>query len=155
MSDADRLRTPAFARVVQGASSSASPFRIGVSRRLAFTFATLCVVMIALAILTLRHKRPANEIANVTRSEEQPSSSDADRHPQTVPLTPPIVTPVVTVKHVRHHKPDELALAMKLSTWRSPTASLLTTTSDDKLMSLPKLGESLKTLRSYSVDDLN
>ena len=50
MSDGDRLRTPAFARVVQGASSSTSLFRIGLSRRLVFAFATLCVVMIAFAL---------------------------------------------------------------------------------------------------------
>lgn len=164
MSDGDRLRTPAFSRVVQGASSSALPFRIGVSRRLAFTFAAVCVVMIALAIVTMRHQTPVNQVAEITQpSAQPPNSTDLfDRHPAAPKLVVPTPVevikplPVVRVRHVRHHKPvNELALAMKLSTWRSPTASLLPTNDDDKLMSLPKLGESLKTLRSYSPDDLN
>lgn len=124
------------------------------------TFATLCLVMIAVAVLTLRHQTPANQVAEATQpADEQRSFSDlVDRHREVIKPSIPnrAVLPVV-VKRVRHHKPvNELALAMKLSTWRSPTASLLKTNEDDnKLMSLPKLGESLKTLRSYTADDLN
>lgn len=159
MSDDDRLRTPAFSRVVQGASSRVSPYRGGVSRRLALAFAMLCVVVITLAVVTLRHQSPVVRDDQATAQEQTPESSPAPIPIVEAPVVQPPVSPTVVkpaFKPIHHRKPvNDLALAMKLSTWRSPTASLLKTTSDDKLMSLPKLGESLKTLRYYSLDDLN
>lgn len=168
MSDDDCARTPAFSRVVHGASSRVSPFRAGKSRRLALAFAALCVIVIALTITSLRRVKPdgsstANEIAS---DERRPTQAQPDTPlPEPVPLVkkPVIQMPVSvdprrrTFVHVRRHRKamDELAIAMKLSSWRSPTASLFKTAPDDKLMSLPKLGESLKTLRSYSLDDLD
>lgn len=154
MSDDDRLRTPAFSRVVQGRSSSVAPFRGGVSRRLAWAFAMLCVVVITLSIVALRHQSPVVRDDQVT-AHEQPTESHA---PSIAPVSGPVNPPRAGqgVKRVRHHRPaNELALATKLSAWRSPTASLLKTSSDDKLMSLPKLGESLRSLRFYSLDELN
>jgi hypothetical protein len=160
MSRHDELRMPAFSRVVEGGSLRVAPFRAGVSRKLAWTFAALCVAVITLAVVTLRHQSPVVR-DDQAKAEEQPSESS----PIPIPLAgviqprdlPPVRPAVKAVfKPVRHRKPvNDLALAMKLSTWRSPTASLLKTTSDDKLMSLPKLGESLQTLRFYSLDDLN
>jgi hypothetical protein len=155
MSRDDELRMPAFSRVVQGGSSRVAPLGSGVSRRLAWAFAMLCVVVITLAIITLRHRSPVVRDEQVA-AHEQPAQSHA---PSIGPVSGPVNPPRVGqgVKRVRHHhRPsNELALALKLSTWRSPTASLLTTSGDDKLMSLPKLGESLRTLRFYSLDELN
>jgi len=160
ISDGDRLQTPAFSRVVQGASSNATLFRFGISRRLAFTFAALCLVMIALAVLTLRHQPTVDNRLAVEDSgfKEPPIPIPPVEKPSLPRLEPRLSEPVkFAVKRVHHRRPvNELALAMKLSTWKSPTASLLKTTEDDnKLLSLPKLGESLRTLRSYSLDDLN
>jgi hypothetical protein len=156
MSRDDELRTPAFSRVMQGANSRTGATTVGVSRRFVLTFATLCVVVITLAILTLRHQTPVDQIS------ESPQPPFAEPGTTNVPsLSPSVIkTPrpraIVAVRHIRHRRPvNELAIAMKLSTWRSPTASLLKTSSDDKLMSLPTLGDSLRTLRFYSVDELN
>jgi hypothetical protein len=151
----DELRTPAFSRVVQGANSRMAASSVGVSRRLALTLATLCVVLITLAILTLRHRAP------VDQRSESPQPSLAEPGTPNVPSVPSVIaTPrpraIVAVKNIRHRRPvNELAIAMKLSSWRSPTASLLKSSSDDKLMSLPTLGDSLRTLRFYSLDELN
>lgn len=160
MSRDDELRMPAFSRVVQGGSSRVAPFRGGVSRRLAWAFAMLCVVVITLAIITLRHQNPVVRDDQVVAHEQPAESSPSSIAPAAIP--PAAVTanqsPVDhIVKRVRrHHRPsNELALAIKLAAWRSPTASLLKTSSDDKLMSLPTLGESLRTLRFYSLDELN
>jgi hypothetical protein len=157
MSRDDELRTPAFSRVVQGANSRTRATRAGLSRRLALTFATLSVAVITLTIGVLRYQGPVEQISAV------PTPTLA------LPATPPDITPVppdvikapitratVAIRHVHHRKPvNELAVAMKLSSWRSPTDALLKSSSDDKLMSLPNLGDSLRTLRFYSLDELN
>lgn len=159
MSRDDELRTPAFSRVMQGANSRAGATGISVSRMLALTFATLCVVVITLAIVTLRDQAPIDLIseAPVTPLPSLPNTSDLVL-PSAIKVDPPrvIVRAIAAVKHIRHRRTvNELAIAIKLSTWRSPTDSLLKTSSDDKLMSLPKLGESLQTLRFYSLDEFN
>jgi hypothetical protein len=157
MSRDDELRTPAFSRVMQGANSRMGATSAGRSQRLVLTFATLCVVVITLAIITLRDQAPVDLIAETpfTAPPSLPNTPDTVLIPQrsTIGTTP---RAIVTVKHIRHRRPvNELAIAMKLSSWRSPTDSLLKTSGDDKLMSLPKLGESLRTLRFYSLDELN
>lgn len=156
MSRDDQSRVPAFSRVVQGANSRTGATRLGLSRRLALTLATLCVVVITLAIVTLRHQAPVDQIAALPPTTiELPGTPDITSIPPAVIKTAPSRA-IVAAKRIHRRKPvNDLALAMKLSTWRSPTASLLKTASDDKLMSLPKLGESLQTLRFYSLDDLN
>jgi len=157
MSRGDELRTPAFSRVVQGANSRTRATRAGFSRRLALTFATLCVAVITLTIGVLRYQSPVEQI-----SELPPTTTEVPGTPVIVDVVPPdkikAPTPrgMVAIRHVRHRKPvNDLAIAMKLSSWRSPTDSLLKSSSDDKLMSLPNLSDSLRTLRFYSLDELN
>ncbi|HXU35607.1 MAG TPA: hypothetical protein VN937_04540 [Blastocatellia bacterium] len=157
MSRDDELRTPAFSRVVHGANSRSGATRAGLSRSLALTLATLCVVAITLAIGVLRYQAPVEPI-----SELPPPAIDLPGTPTDItPVTPEVIKPAsprltVAVSHVRHRKPvNDLALAVKLSSWRSPTDSLLKSSSDDKLMSLPNLSDSLRTLRFYSLDELN
>jgi hypothetical protein len=162
MSRADELLTPAFSRVVQGANSRSTATRAGLSRRLALTFAALCVVVITLTIGVLRYQAFMVSRAPVEQiSEAQPTTLEL-RTPAIVGVVPPdksmAATPraMIAVKRVHHRKPvNDLALAMKLSSWRSPTDSLLKSSSDDKLMSLPNLGDSLRTLRFYSLYELN
>jgi hypothetical protein len=49
-----------------------------------------------------------------------------------------------------------LAISMKsLSSWQSPTAALLQTPQDEILNTLPRLGESLRTIKSFSPDQFN
>jgi hypothetical protein len=49
-----------------------------------------------------------------------------------------------------------LAITMKsLSSWQSPTAALLQTPQDEMLRTLPRLGESLQTIKSFSPDQFN
>ena len=163
MSRDDELHAPAFSRVVQGGSSRVTPFRVGVSRRLAWAFAMLCVAVITLVIVTLRHQSAVVRDDQVTAEEQHTEDSPSSIAPAVIPAPtvtanqpnqPPGDQVIKRVRH--HHRPaNELAVAIKLSAWRSPTAVLLKTSGDDKLMSLPKLGESLRTLRFYSLDELN
>jgi hypothetical protein len=163
MSLDDALRTPAFSRVMQGSARGKAP-GTGLSRRLVLTFATLCVVVITLAIVTLRRDVP---VVNDEQDAAQTQSSESLLAPPVAVSQPSVSQPSVShpsvkkaVIRVRHRKPvnelapvNELVIATMLSTWRSPTDSLLKSSGDDKLMSLPKLGESLKALRFYSLDD--
>lgn len=157
MSRDDELRTPAFSRVMQGANSKMGATGIGVSRRLALTFATLCVVAITVAIVTLRDQAPVDLISEtaVNAPPSLPDTADlAPAPPKTINVEPSRA--IVAVRRIRHRRPvNDLAIAMRLSNWRSPTDSLLKSSSDDKLMSLPTLGDSLRTLRFYSLDELN
>lgn len=163
MSRDDELRTPAFSRVVQGANSRSSATRAGLSRRLALTFAALCVVVITLTIGVLRYQAPVEQISEAPPNKDLSELTTLElRTPAIVDVVPPdkikALTPraMVAIRHVRHRRPvNDLAIAMKLSSWRSPTDSLLKSSSDDKLMSLPNLGDSLRTLRFYSLDELN
>lgn len=164
MSRDDELRAPAFSRVVQGANSRTGATRAALSRRLALTFATLCAVVITVAIVALRYQAPVEQI-----SEAPPPTLVLPGTPAINEVVPPdkikaaTSRAMIAVRHVRHRKPvddltlavNDLTLAMKLSSWRSPTDSLLKSSSDDKLMSLPNLGDSLRTLRFYSLDELN
>ena len=51
---------------------------------------------------------------------------------------------------------SSLAIAMKsMSSWQSPTAALLQTPQDEILNTLPRLGESLRTIKSFSPDQFN
>jgi hypothetical protein len=158
MSRGDELIAPAFSRVVQSGSSRQTVTGFGVSRRIALTFATLCVAVITLTVITLRHQVPVVRDEPVTaqgQSTESPAPAIA-QVPDTVKPRPAQAIKVQAVKHARHHRiSNDLTLATRLSTWRSPTDSLLKTSGDDKLMSLPKLGESLRTLRFYTLDELN
>ena len=156
MSLDDGLRTPAFSRVMQG-SARVKAHGAVLSRRLVLTFATLCMVVITLAIVTLRRDVPVvSPVVNDEQHTAQTQPGESLSAPPAAVSQPSVSQPSVkkVVIRVHHRKPvNELAIATMLSTWRSPTDSLLKSSGDDKLMSLPKLGESLKTLRFYSLDD--
>lgn len=157
MSLDDALRRPAFSRVVSGANSNVGAAGVRVSRKLAFAFAMLCVMVITMTILALRHQAPP--VTQISETSDAPIDSPRETPAPSVLPKPTNVAPpraVVAVRRVRHHKPaNDLALAIKLSEWKSPTASLLKSVSEDKLMTLPRLGESLRTLKYYSLDELN
>ena len=71
--------------------------------------------------------------------------------------SPGVAPRVATIKNARPRRSsDHLAIAMKsLFAWQSPTASLLKTPEDELLKSLPRLGESLQTIKSFSPDKFN
>jgi hypothetical protein len=60
-------------------------------------------------------------------------------------------------RRVRHRRPiSEPALDVEsLFAWQSPTASLLSSTADDLLMSLPRVGDSLESIKYFSPDSWN
>jgi len=155
MSLEDQRRAPEFTSVLEAAGLKASRSRKGTrSFWLAAAFATLCVAMLIAAIIGVRHQR----LQSPAEPEEQSAAAPA---PGAAPLSivPPLAAQPVrnTPKRVRHRRsPNQLALAMKsLFAWRSPTASLLKSPGEDMLKSLPRLGESLQTIKSLSPERFN
>ncbi|MFY9571638.1 MAG: hypothetical protein WAV20_09600 [Blastocatellia bacterium] len=98
-------------------------------------------------------KAPDDQPVVVTMPSEAPSIA-AQRSPVASVKVHPKPT---TARRVGYRRPEkDFTIAMKsLSTWQSPTASLLITRSDDRWMTLPRLDESLQTLKSLSLDQFN
>jgi len=159
MSRDDARRAPDFERLAQAGSRGVARSKAGVrTLALAGSFAVLLVAVVTAAVLIVRH--PNNQ-----------SPSDADRHvagsvapavsPDTVipPTHPSVAATHLPVPHAAkrvrsQRRSNELAIAMKsLSAWQSPTASLLKAPGEELLKSLPRLGDSLQTLRSFSLDE--
>jgi len=160
MSRHDQRRAPQFASVLAaGHSGMARSQNRTRSLRFVMVVAMLCLVMLMAMVIVLRPSRPRGPVgrdrALVPPVQPETPPSVVPHHPSVGPVE---IEPRPTIaKRVRHRRAsDSLANAMKLlSSWRSPTASLLQTPGDELLRSLPRLGESLKTIKSFSPDEFN
>ena len=159
MRNDDERRAPQFAGFLQRANSRTARSRNG-TRRFGLAAAMLCVAVLIAAVIVVRHPKTEtrNEPDDRVAVSEGPTESSA-----TVGANKPRVgatkaTPVKPIiKHVRHRRTsNELTLAVKsLFAWQSPTASLLKAPGEEMLKSLPRLGESLQTVKSLSPDQFN
>lgn len=160
MSRDDQRRAPQFAEVLAAAHSGrASAQNRSRSLRFVMAAAILCtVVLIAMTIIVTPWKShretTPGEASAPTATQEAPVGVEPSR--ASVEAIDPALKKHVP-KQARHRRtPDRTAIAMKsLFAWRSPTAALLKTPSDELLKSLPRLGESLQTIRAYSADQFN
>ena len=157
MSGDDQRRAPEFASVLAAARSGMARSQNRTrSLRFAMAVAMLCAALLIAMAIIVRPSKP-----NGPARDEQATSLTAppEASPSNPPKQPGVRAPRVRViiKRVRHHRTtDQLAVAMNsLFTWRSPTASLLKTPGDELLRSLPRLGESLQTIKSFSPDQFN
>lgn len=157
----DQRRAPEFASLLAASTSrmARSQNRI---RSLRFTMAVaiVCVaLLIAMAVIVKpsKPKGPAVDDAQALAPTLPPESL-----PSIGPSRPGVEAPgvephKVAIKHARHRRrSNQFEIAMKsLFAWKSPTASLLQTPADELLRSLPRLGESLRTIRFFSPDEFN
>jgi hypothetical protein len=156
----DQRRAPQFASVLVAARSGMSRSQNRTrSLRFVMAVAMLCAVLLIAMAIIMRPSKP-----------QGPARDDQATAPSVPPEAPPGIAPKqpgvgapgvepgrVVIKHARHHRTTEqLAIAMNsLFAWQSPTASLLKTPGDELLRSLPRLGESLQTIKSFSPDQFN
>jgi len=157
----DERSTPEFARVIAAARSRGPRTQNG-TRLFALAWvvsAVVIAVLIAVSIAT-RHSKaqqppdPGSEVA-----ESNPATESEP--PVAVP-SPPVGAPN-TVAHQtgpkrvrRRGHSDELATRMRmLSAWQSPTASLLRSPGEEMFKSLPRLGESLQSIKIFLPDEFN
>jgi hypothetical protein len=161
MSLEDARRAPDFERLVQAGSRGARP-KSGVrALALAGSFAVLVVAVLTAAVLIARHpnsQAPSDADRSITGSFAPPEIAEPviPHRPKSVgSLRLPVSHAARAARRIRsQRRSNELAIAMKsLSVWQSPTASLLNAPGEELLKSLPRLGDSLQTLRSFSVDE--
>lgn len=161
MSREDAARAPQFERVL-------SSTRVhGRERNWSMAFAAaLAMLMLAVIIGLLtarRSSKPAETQQPDTRAEILPGSAESPVPGPEKTATMEAAAPqsIVVVRHRRHRRsPDQFAIqlsaiAKSLSEWQSPTASLLTYPGEDLFKTLPRLGDSLETIKSLSTDQFN
>ena len=161
MSSDEQRRAPEFARVLAAANSEmARSQNRARSLRLAMGVAMLCAALLIAMAIIVKSSKPQSTVAPERASApasqpEQPQSVAPSQ--RNLGAANDAVPRTLVPKRIRHRRtPDRMAIAMKsLFAWRSPTASLLKTPDDELLRSLPRLGESLQTMKSFSPDQLN
>jgi hypothetical protein len=161
MSRDDERRAPEFAAVLAAANSGmAHSKNSNRPLRFAMTAAMLCAALLIAMAIIVRPSKPQGAAAHDDQASAPAVQPEAP--PSVVPYQPAVQAPGVEprktiITHARHRRTSyQMAVAMKsLFAWRSPTASLLKTPSDELLRSLPRLGESLQAIKSFSPDQFN
>jgi hypothetical protein len=161
MSREDTGRAPQFESVL---SSTRVPRR---ERNWSIAFAAALAMLIMAVVIGLftarRTSKPAETQQSGNRAEvlPVPAESRSLGPDRTATMGAAAPKPMVVVRHRRHRQsPDQLAIqlaviAKSLSEWQSPTASLLTYPGEDLFKTLPRLGDTLETIKSLSTDQFN
>jgi len=160
MSLDDQRRAPQFASVLAAARSGMARSQ---NRTRSLRFATavvmLCAALLIAMAIIVRPSKPNGPARDkqATAPAAPPETGPSFAPKQAGMRAPEIKPRKVIIKRARHHQStDQLAVAMNsLFAWQSPTASLLKTPGDELLRSLPRLGESLQTIKSFSPDQFN
>jgi hypothetical protein len=161
MSLDDQRRAPQFAGVLAAANSGMTHSRNRVpSLRFAMAVAMLCVALLIAMAIIVRPSKSRDAVApdgQASAPAVQPESE-----PSIGPSRPVLAAQGVephkdVIKRARRRRPpNQIEIAMKsLFAWQSPTALLMQTPRDELLRSLPRLGESLQTIKSLSPDEFN
>jgi hypothetical protein len=158
---ADERVAPEFSKVWNRAQAI-SP---GLWRtNLSFGLATaLLVITVSVLVLWSRNAQPSEQVSPKVATESTPlGSTPAATPPPTRPLQSVVAQSPVRVKSNRW--PPKLAArrkanldarnaiiqeAVSISSWQSPTATLMQSPADDVLSSLPQLDRSLNELKTF------
>ena len=170
MSREEEQRTPDFTRVIAAAGSGTNLSQRG-TRSFALAWAAVVLIAVLIAVsLAMRHtgtqtqdngsgqvaedKRSAEAAPAISATETTVAAVSTPRPGTTPPKRRPTRAGVFSNRVRYPQRSDELAVRMKaLSAWQSPTASLLKTPGDE--ISLPRLGESLLSIKIFSPADFN
>ncbi|MEK6322789.1 MAG: hypothetical protein AABN33_14025 [Acidobacteriota bacterium] len=159
MSRDDERRAPEFASVVEAASSRTRPQNGTRASALAWAVAGIFIAMLISVSFAVRHPKaqaPTDAGDPVAASKQPSENASTNTLPKLVDTnsTPARRTIPKRVRRKRHS--DELAIRMKsLYAWQSPTASLLKAPGEEIFKSLPRLGESLRSIKIFSPDEFN
>lgn len=147
----DEVRTPAFESVL---SSTRAPRPRNWSLALAGGLAMLVLAVVVTLLTLARTSKPVSAPDELAGAAPPPVQELA---PPPGAVEKPATPKRETAKHRRPRRTtDQLTIAIKtLSAWQSPTASLMKYPGEDLLKSLPRLGESLETIKSLSTDQFN
>ena len=158
MSLDDAHRAPDFDVLLQtGRSSTARSISFFA---LAAAISALVIVVATATVFVVRHaSRQSQSDASVQPLELTPLPEEHSERAGALEAVRPVMPRSIKrrVKHIRVQRAsEELAIAVKsFSVWQSPTAALLKVPGEELLKQLPRLGDSLQLLGSYSLDYLN
>jgi len=160
MSHDDAQRAPEFASVLN--SRRARALERSWSIAFAAGFAMLIVAVVIGLFTARRSSKPAETQQPDIRAEVLTAPAESPvLGPDETAIAESAPKSIVVARHRRHRRsPDQLAIqlaviAKSLSEWQSPTASLLTYPGEDLFKTLPRLGDTLETIKSLSTDQFN
>ncbi len=160
MSLDDQRRAPQFARLLAEANSGKAHARNRFpALRFAIAVAMLCVALLIAMVVIVKPSKPldamvpGDQTLAPTAPEVLAAAIDQSRPVSEAPR----VEHKKVIRRVRWQRPSTHAeiSTKSLFAWQSPTASLMQTPNDELLRSLPRLGESLQTIKSFSPDEFN
>lgn len=153
MSHDDEAGTPSFESVL---NSTRTAQRVRAwSPAIAWGLAMLVLAVVVALLALARTPKPVNApderaVVAPTSVEEAPPV----QHSFEKPALPKQATQ--PKRRQARRTTDQVTLAIKsLSAWQSPTASLMKYPGEDLLKTLPRLGESLETIKFLSTDQFN
>ena len=155
----EQRQAPQFVSVLARANSRAT--RAGDrlwSWRSATAVAVVCAALLIAMIFIVKPSKPQGSTDDVKQAAVPKRLEDEPRVLPWQPQPPPSsVDPhKTTIKPVRRRHSNQVALTTtSLFAWKSPTASLLQTPDDELMKSLPRLGESLKSIKQISPEQFN
>jgi hypothetical protein len=160
MSCDDRRRAPEFANVLAAAKSgTARSLNRAATLRLAMAVATIFVALLIVMAVIVRPSKPqdvAPEQASVPALQHAEPDTNAPSRPDAKADSRIASRTHVTKRTRGRRQSDRMSFAVKsLFAWQSPTTSLLTMPDDKLLNSLPRLGESLQMIKTYSPEQFN
>jgi len=161
MSREEERRAPELAQVIAAARSGAGRAQNGTRLfTLAWAVSVEVIAILIAVSFAMRHSRalPQPDRSDQVAESEQPEESEsANAISSPVPGVSRTANRRTILRRVRRSRhPDELAIRMKtLFAWQSPTASLLKAPGEEMLKSLPRLGESLRSIKIFSPDEFN
>lgn len=150
----DQRQAPGFARVLARAESrAASSLERRWMLKLALVAASLCVAVFIALFVFSKPKQPEAVQANHSLIDQQ--GTTAKVVPESLVKSSDSGGGIVRkARHRRQQNRTTLALRSMFA-WKSPTASLMKLPEDKLLNSLPRLDESLQTIKLISPDEFN
>lgn len=153
---AERATAPEFEHILSVATARRRPTSRSRSLRFATGLALFSAVLLTSVVIISRQSKNVDTLAEQASAppiyeekQNAPPSSIQNAGVQTI-------SPKRTARRHRRPGSDKMSAAMKsIFAWRSPTAALLKTPNEELFRSLPRIGESFRTIKTYSKDQFN
>ena len=149
---AERGTAPEFAHILSVARARTRPLSRSLSPRFAMGLALLAGVLLTSVVIVSRQSRHVD----TPPAEEASAAAPIVEEKQNTAPSSTISPKRIARRRYRRPGSDKISAAMKsMFAWRSPTAALLKNPHDELFRSLPRLGESFPTIKTYSMDQFN
>lgn len=153
----DQRRAPAFVNLLTATESRSKGSSFRALWPLKIVAAGILCLTVLIVFRASRRVSPQEPAVQNPTTNALASSSVPDNVIRNLP--PPAKPGPLSTRRARPRQRQfsgSLTVAMRsLSSWQSPTSALLQSPRDDMLNRLPRLGESLQMIRTFSLDQFN